>query len=71
MAAPIVVRPPDATGGRHVLARGEPLGTAWGMVDVIEFLRRAGLDIATVDLYDESLIDWQGGGPEVWGREAS
>lgn len=66
MSAPIVVHPPAPSGGRRVTARGESLGTAYGMVDVIEFLRRAGLDVATVSLKDDELIEWRGGGPEVW-----
>ncbi|MFG3253348.1 hypothetical protein [Streptomyces sp. NPDC048172] len=71
MGAPIVVYPPAPAGGRRVAAHGETLGTAYGMVDVIEFLRRAGLDIATISLYDEELIEWRGGSPEVWGPRAA
>ncbi|NLU67025.1 hypothetical protein [Streptomyces sp. HNM0574] len=69
MSAPVVVHPPVPEGGRRVTARGEFLGTAYGMVDLIEFLRRAGLDLATIDLHDKDLIDWQGGGPETWEPE--
>ncbi len=50
-------------------ARGETLGTAYGLTDLIEYLRRAGLDVATVDLYDDAIIEWQGGNHLVWGRE--
>ncbi len=70
MSSVIVVHPPLPGGGRHVTAHGEPLGTAYGLTDLIEYLGRAGLDVATVDLYDESVIEWQGGNHLVWGREA-
>ena len=71
MNAPIVVvHPPAPEGGRHVTAHGESLGTAYGLTDLIEFLRRAGLDIATVDLYDDEVIDWRGGNHAIWGHEA-
>lgn len=66
MTAPIVVHPPGPDGGRRVTSRGNTLGHAYGMVDVIEFLRRVGLDVATIDLHDETLIDWREGGPESW-----
>ncbi|GEB51781.1 hypothetical protein SCA03_43320 [Streptomyces cacaoi] len=51
-------------------AHGETLGTAYGLTDLIEFLSRAGIDVATVDLDDDSVIEWQGGTREVWAREA-
>ena len=70
MTPVIVVHPPAPTGGRRVSAHGETLGTAYGLVDLIEYLSRAGLDIATIDLDDETVIEWQGAGREVWGREA-
>ncbi|MGW8377007.1 hypothetical protein [Streptomyces sp. ODS28] len=66
MTAPIVVHPPSAEGRRRVTSHGNTLGHAEGMVDVIEFLRRVGLDVATIDLHDEELIEWRGGGPEFW-----
>ncbi|MGW5021870.1 MULTISPECIES: hypothetical protein [Streptomyces] len=70
MSAPIVVHPPYPAGGRRVSAHGETLGTAYGLTDLIEFLSRAGIDVATVDLDDDSVIEWQGGTREVWAREA-
>ncbi|GCD39172.1 hypothetical protein OEIGOIKO_07001 [Streptomyces chrestomyceticus JCM 4735] len=36
------------------------------MADLLEFLRRGGLDPDDVDLDDPSLIEWRGGGPGVW-----
>lgn len=45
-------------------AGGEILGLAFGARDVEEFLRRAGLE--DVDVETSELIEWQGGGPDVW-----
>ncbi|TDC74182.1 hypothetical protein [Streptomyces hainanensis] len=64
--ARVVVHPPRATGGRRVSAGGEDLGVARSPVELIEFLRRAGLDPDEVLLEDPTLIEWRGGGPEVW-----
>lgn len=64
--APVVVYPPAAGGGRRVRAAGSILGTAYGEADLLEFLRRAGLDPEDVRLDDPDLIEWRGGGPDVW-----
>ncbi|UNS96794.1 hypothetical protein MMF93_09920 [Streptomyces tubbatahanensis] len=66
MTPPIVVHPPSATGGRKVTAHAESLGFAHRSEDVVEFLRRAGLDPADIQLDDPNLIEWRGGGPDVW-----
>ncbi len=58
--------PPSRSGGRRVRADGEILGVAYGVPDLLEFCRRAGLDPDDIDLYDRALIEWRGGGPEVW-----
>ncbi|MFE1358876.1 hypothetical protein [Streptomyces harbinensis] len=64
--APIVVYPPDG-GGRRVRADGEAIGRARSEVELREFLRRIGLPGADdVDLTDPALVEWRGGGPEVW-----
>ncbi|EFL12756.1 hypothetical protein [Streptomyces sp. C] len=52
----VTVHPPDAQGRRR----------AHGIGDLMEFLRRAGLDPDNVDLDDTLLIEWRGGGPDVW-----
>jgi hypothetical protein len=61
---PVVVSAPSSSGGRRVRVDGEILGLAYGLRDVEEFLRRAGLE--DVDAAVSPLIEWQGGGPEVW-----
>ncbi|WP_373694749.1 hypothetical protein [Streptomyces salinarius] len=60
----MVVGRPSPSGGRRVRADGEILGLAYGVRDVAEFLRRAGLE--DVDVEASELIEWRGGGPEVW-----
>jgi beta-lactamase superfamily II metal-dependent hydrolase len=66
MDAPVVVYPPGP-GGRRVTVRGEHAGTATSVVDVLEFLRRAGLDdLDVVELSHPDLIEWRGGGPQEW-----
>ncbi|MFJ2882414.1 hypothetical protein ACIQGT_14165 [Streptomyces sp. NPDC093108] len=67
----VIVSPPEPAGGRTVRAGDERLGMAYGLADVVEFLRRAGLE--GMDAEDErssSLIEWRGGGPDVWTGEA-
>lgn len=63
---PVIVHPSSPTGGRRVTVRGEIAGLAYGPADLLEFLRRAGLDPDTVALDDADLIEWRGGGPDVW-----
>ncbi|MFI7413957.1 hypothetical protein ACIBU0_35420 [Streptomyces sp. NPDC049627] len=66
---PVVVYPPAEDGGRRVRADDQFLGMAYGLLDVAEFLRRAGIEDADPAYVRESgLIEWRGGGPEVWGR---
>lgn len=66
MTPPIVVHPPSGSGGRKVTAHAENLGFAHKPEDVVEFLRRAGLDPSEIQLDDPNLIEWRGGGPDVW-----
>ncbi|GAA3773210.1 hypothetical protein [Streptomyces chiangmaiensis] len=63
----VIVSPPSETGGRHVLVDGEKLGTAYSLHDLSVFLQRAGLEcLDEVDAAESPLIEWHGGGPEVW-----
>ncbi|MGW2634906.1 hypothetical protein ACWC2K_37155 [Streptomyces chattanoogensis] len=39
---------------------------AYNPRDLLEFLRRAGLEPDVVDLFDPDLIEWRGGGCDVW-----
>lgn len=69
MTASIVVHPPAPTGGRRITADrpdGDELGFARGIADLVEILRRAGLDPDQVRLDDPVLIEWRGGRADVW-----
>lgn len=63
----VTVSPPSESGGRRVRVDGESLGTAYSLRDVAVLLQRAGLEgWDEMDVLESGLIDWQGGGPEVW-----
>ncbi|WP_228974991.1 hypothetical protein [Streptomyces sp. DH12] len=64
---PVVVYPPSPSGGRRVRADGEILGLAYNLTDLVEFLRRAGLDMEPEDAAVSPLIEWRGGDANVWG----
>ena len=66
-AKPVVVYPPAADGGRRVRVDDHFLGMAYGLLDVAEFLRRAGIEDADEAYVQASgLIEWRGGGPDKW-----
>ncbi|MFJ4623640.1 hypothetical protein [Streptomyces sp. NPDC088812] len=66
-AQPVVVYPPAVDGGRRVRVADQFLGMAYGLLDIAEFLRRAGLEDADTEYVATSgLIEWRGGGPDVW-----
>ncbi|UOB09106.1 hypothetical protein MQE23_08575 [Streptomyces sp. HP-A2021] len=66
-ARPVVVYPPDEDGGRRVRMDSEIAGRAYNLPDVVEFLRRAGVEeVNEVWVRRSSLIEWRGGGPDVW-----
>lgn len=62
----MIVMPPSPSGGRRVRIDGEILGVAYNLRDFLEFVRRVGLDPDMVNVVDEDLIEWRGGGPDVW-----
>ncbi len=63
---PVIVQPPEPDGGRRVTIRGEYVGTAYHLLDVVEFLRRAGLPETDTTVDDPDLIEWRGLGPKAW-----
>ncbi|MBT2391645.1 hypothetical protein J7E87_19955 [Streptomyces sp. ISL-1] len=63
---PVIVHSLSPEGGRLVTIRGERVGIASNLFDLLEFLRRAGLPEADTAIDDPDLIEWRGGGPEVW-----
>ncbi|MFH7339321.1 hypothetical protein [Streptomyces hygroscopicus] len=60
----IVVHPPALDGSRRVTEGDVTLGLASHLDDVVEILRLADLD--RVEVEEDDLIEWQGGGPEDW-----
>ncbi|MEU5595595.1 hypothetical protein [Streptomyces sp. NPDC020298] len=60
---PVVVLPPAADGGRQVTVRGERVGTAYDLFDVLDLVHRAGLPAEDQAVDDPELIEWRGGGP--------
>ena len=66
---PVVVYLPDEDGGRRVRVDGETIGRAYGLRDIAEFLRRLGIEgVDEAYVAESGLIDWRGGGPDVWER---
>ncbi|WP_307675952.1 hypothetical protein [Streptomyces sp. V4I2] len=66
-AKPIAIYPPGTDGGRRVRVDGRFVGMAYGLLDIIEFLRLAGLEDVDDDWVRQSgLIEWREGGPDVW-----
>ncbi|MFJ8630461.1 hypothetical protein [Streptomyces sp. NPDC093568] len=64
---PIVVYPPAEDGGRRVRVDDQFVGMAYGLLDIVEFLRLAGLENVDDDWVRQSgLVEWRGGGPESW-----
>ncbi|PSM45323.1 hypothetical protein C6Y14_04540 [Streptomyces dioscori] len=65
----VLVHPPRGDGGRRVTVHGEPVGTAMNLPDIVEFLRRAGLEFDENEVTVSPLIEWRGGGSSYWGPE--
>ncbi|WP_086765389.1 hypothetical protein [Streptomyces bobili] len=68
MATPrVIVYPPDEQGGRRVRIDGTILGLAYSVMDVARFMQEAGLqEFDEMDVVRSTLIEWRGGGPQVW-----
>ncbi|WP_406725493.1 hypothetical protein WJ438_13695 [Streptomyces sp. GD-15H] len=65
----VIAHSPSPAGGQRVRVDGEILGLAHNVVDVAEFLRRAGLEIDPAEVAEVPWSDWRGVGPERWGPE--
>lgn len=64
---PVIVYPPDETGGRRVRVDGTILGLAYRVQDIAALLQTAGLqEWDEMDVVRSALIDWRGSGPNVW-----
>ncbi|MEU3660235.1 hypothetical protein AB0E77_10790 [Streptomyces sp. NPDC032940] len=65
----VVVYPPAPDGGRRVRFDGAFIGLAYTLVDIAEFLRRAGMeDMEASDVEAAEWIEWRGGGPGAWAQ---
>jgi hypothetical protein len=63
----VIVYPPDEDDGRRVQADGVILGRAFSLLDVVAFMQEAGMhDWNEMDVVRSEMIEWRGGGPEVW-----
>jgi len=63
----VIVDPPGEGGGRPVRIDDQALGTAFSLHDLSVFLQRAGMeDVDELDVVMSPLVEWHGGGPEVW-----
>ncbi|MFJ5176683.1 hypothetical protein ACIP68_22960 [Streptomyces griseoviridis] len=64
---PVVIYPPDESGARRVRVDGATLGRAYSVDDVARLLQEAGLQSwDEMDVVRSALIEWRGGGPDVW-----
>ncbi|MFE9735506.1 hypothetical protein ACFYO9_34185 [Streptomyces sp. NPDC005863] len=64
---PVVVYPPDEEGGRRVRVDGQISGRAYSVQDIAAFMQTAGLQsYDEIDVVRSPLIEWRGGGPDVW-----
>ncbi|WP_371097448.1 hypothetical protein [Streptomyces sanglieri] len=61
MRAPIVVHGLSRSGGRRVAIKGKVVGLARNNSDLVEFLRRAGIDDAWELVDDPHWIEWRDG----------
>ncbi|MFC9035185.1 hypothetical protein [Streptomyces arboris] len=63
----VIVSPPSLSGGRRIRVDGTILGLAHDLGDLVELLRRVGLEgLDESDVAQSGLVEWQGGGPDVW-----
>ncbi|MFD5711529.1 hypothetical protein ACFWHW_14220 [Streptomyces pharetrae] len=64
---PVTVYAPDESGGRRVRADGIILGLAYSVQDIARLMQEAGLHHwDEMDVVRSALIEWRGGGPDVW-----
>ncbi|MFJ9538315.1 hypothetical protein ACIRPX_13735 [Streptomyces sp. NPDC101225] len=62
----MVVHRPLLTGGRQVSVRGEGVVVARSLADVLAVVRRIGILLEYEDAGGTALIEWRGGGADVW-----
>ncbi|MGW1727417.1 hypothetical protein ACWCQK_31425 [Streptomyces sp. NPDC002306] len=63
----VIVYPPVKGEGRQVRVDQTSVGTACSLRDLAEIMRRAGwAGVDEIDVANSPVIEWHGGGPEVW-----
>lgn len=63
----VTVYPPTEDGGRRVRIGEQFVGIAYGVTDIAAFVQEAGLQgWDEMDVVRSALIEWRGGGPDVW-----
>ncbi|MET9138875.1 hypothetical protein [Streptomyces parvulus] len=68
---PVIVYPPGEDGGRRVRIGDRFVGLAYGLTDLAAFAQEAGLqDWDDLDVVRSDLIEWRGGGPDVWAQSS-
>ncbi|MEU1005909.1 hypothetical protein [Streptomyces tibetensis] len=66
-AQPVVIYPPDGEGGRRVRIDDAIVGRAFSVQGIARFMQEAGLqEFDEMDVVRSGLIEWRGGGPDVW-----
>ncbi|MGW2213051.1 hypothetical protein [Streptomyces sp. NPDC001781] len=69
---PVVIYPPGPDGGRRVRVGDRFVGMAYTVLDVVEFLRRAGPEVLDAveeaDVVGAGWVEWRGAGPPEWPR---
>lgn len=66
----VIVEAPCRSGGRCVHVDDEILGTAYSLHDLTVLLQHAGVVRGgELDVAETEVIEWYGGGPEVWPRQ--
>ncbi|MEU6772390.1 hypothetical protein [Streptomyces sp. NPDC046759] len=67
MTVQVVVYPPAGDGGRRVRVGDRFVGMAYTLLDVAEFLQRAGVDgVEPEDVAAADWVEWRGDGPGAW-----
>ncbi|MEU3959695.1 hypothetical protein AB0F42_07710 [Streptomyces buecherae] len=64
--APRVVVDAPLDGRRRVTIDGRDVGVAVEPDEVVRMMRRAGVPEDRIALDDPEVVEWHGGGPDVW-----